>query len=116
VAACTLHTLWPHSLCACCPQRLRHAKKRVCMHTSRGQRLGWKLQLGDQAPVEPAAPRHDAHPQVQRGARDRLLSFLREEAERERLEEIERLKPIGTQLGPYTAYRCGIWEPGDAGV
>lgn len=38
--------------------------------------------------------------------RPRLLSFLREEAERERLEEIERLKPIGTQVGPYTEYRC----------
>jgi len=35
----------------------------------------------------------------------RLLSFLREEAERERLEEIERLKPIGTAVGPYTEYR-----------
>ncbi|KIY98604.1 hypothetical protein MNEG_9360 [Monoraphidium neglectum] len=44
----------------------------------------------------------------------RLLSFLREEAERERLEEIERLKPIGTQLGPYTAYRHGhvtVYDP-----
>ena len=36
----------------------------------------------------------------------RLLSFLREEAERERLEEVERLKPVGTAVGPYTEYRC----------
>lgn len=28
----------------------------------------------------------------------RFLAFLREEEERERLEEIERLKPIGTQV------------------
>ena len=28
----------------------------------------------------------------------RLLAFLREEEERERLEEIERLKPIGTPV------------------
>ena len=35
----------------------------------------------------------------------RLLAFLREEEERERLEEIERLKPIGTSVGPYMEYR-----------
>lgn len=29
----------------------------------------------------------------------KFLAFLREEEERERLEEIERLKPIGTQVG-----------------
>jgi hypothetical protein len=34
-----------------------------------------------------------------------LLAFLREEEERERLEEIERLKPIGTAVGPYMEYR-----------
>jgi hypothetical protein len=28
----------------------------------------------------------------------KLLSFLREEEERERLEEVERLKPIGTPV------------------
>ena len=28
----------------------------------------------------------------------RLLAFLREEEERERLEQIERMKPIGTQV------------------
>ncbi len=36
----------------------------------------------------------------------RLLAFLREEEERERLEEIERLKPIGTPVGAYLEYRC----------
>ena len=36
----------------------------------------------------------------------RLLAFLREEEERERLEEIERLKPIGTHVGSYLEYRC----------
>ncbi|GMH37248.1 hypothetical protein BSKO_05121 [Bryopsis sp. KO-2023] len=36
----------------------------------------------------------------------RFLTFLREEEERERLEEIERLKPIGTQVGSYLEYRC----------
>ena len=35
----------------------------------------------------------------------RLLAFLREEEERERLEEIERLRPIGTAVGPYMEYR-----------
>jgi hypothetical protein len=39
------------------------------------------------------------------GAR-RLLAFLREEEERERLEEIERLRPIGTAVGAYMEYRC----------
>ena len=28
----------------------------------------------------------------------RLLAFLREEEERERLEQLERMKPIGTQV------------------
>ena len=37
----------------------------------------------------------------------RLLAFLREEEERERLEEIERLKPIGTPVGSYLEYRWG---------
>jgi hypothetical protein len=37
----------------------------------------------------------------------RLLAFLRDEEERERLEEIERLKPIGTPVGAYLEYRCG---------
>eukprot|EP00884_Botryococcus_braunii_P015697 jgi/Botrbrau1/2810/Bobra.0125s0021.1 len=36
----------------------------------------------------------------------RFLAFLRDEAERERLEEIERLKPIGTQVGSFVEYRC----------
>lgn len=36
----------------------------------------------------------------------RFLAFLREEEERERLEEIERLKPIGTPVGSYLEYRC----------
>eukprot|EP00775_Hariotina_reticulata_P013287 gene13287-13418_t len=36
----------------------------------------------------------------------RLLAFLREEEERERLEEVERLRPIGTAVGPYMEYRC----------
>lgn len=36
----------------------------------------------------------------------RLLAFLREEEERERLEEIDRLKPIGTPVGAYLEYRC----------
>ncbi|DBA85904.1 TPA: hypothetical protein ACH3X1_005449 [Trebouxia sp. C0004] len=36
----------------------------------------------------------------------RLLAFLREEEERERLEQIERMKPIGTQVGSYMEYRC----------
>ena len=36
----------------------------------------------------------------------RLLAFLREEEERERLEEVERLKPIGTPVGAYLEYRC----------
>ncbi|MEW5310705.1 MAG: hypothetical protein WDW38_002476 [Sanguina aurantia] len=36
----------------------------------------------------------------------RLLAFLRDEEERERLEEIERLKPIGTPVGSYLEYRC----------
>lgn len=35
----------------------------------------------------------------------RLMAFLREEEERERLEEIERLKPIGTPVGAYLEYR-----------
>lgn len=35
----------------------------------------------------------------------RLLAFLREEEERERLEEIERLRPIGTAVGPFMEYR-----------
>jgi hypothetical protein len=35
----------------------------------------------------------------------RLLAFLRDEEERERLEEIERLKPIGTPVGAYLEYR-----------
>lgn len=35
----------------------------------------------------------------------RLLAFLREEEERERLEEMERLRPIGTAVGPYMEYR-----------
>lgn len=35
----------------------------------------------------------------------RLLAFLREEEERERLEEVERLRPIGTPVGPYMEYR-----------
>ncbi len=34
------------------------------------------------------------------------MAFLREEEERERLEEIERLKPIGTPVGSYLEYRC----------
>lgn len=38
----------------------------------------------------------------------RLLAFLREEEERERLEEIERLKPIGTPVGNYLEYRCKV--------
>eukprot|EP00803_Ostreobium_quekettii_P006145 evm.model.scf_58.17 EVM.evm.TU.scf_58.17 scf_58:148652-165934(+) len=36
----------------------------------------------------------------------KFLAFLREEGERERLAEIERLKPIGTQVGAYLEYRC----------
>ncbi|GFR42728.1 hypothetical protein Agub_g3646 [Astrephomene gubernaculifera] len=36
----------------------------------------------------------------------KFLAFLREEEERERLEEIERLKPIGTPVGSYLEYRC----------
>jgi hypothetical protein len=36
----------------------------------------------------------------------RLLAFLREEEERERLEEIERLRPIGTAVGAFMEYRC----------
>ncbi|PNW72944.1 hypothetical protein CHLRE_14g612700v5 [Chlamydomonas reinhardtii] len=36
----------------------------------------------------------------------KFLAFLREEEERERLEEIERLKPIGTPVGAYLEYRC----------
>jgi hypothetical protein len=36
----------------------------------------------------------------------RFLLFLREEEERERLEEIERLKPVGTEVGSYVEYRC----------
>ena len=35
----------------------------------------------------------------------KFLLFLRDELERERLEEIERLKPIGTQVGMYLEYR-----------
>jgi hypothetical protein len=35
----------------------------------------------------------------------RLLAFLREEEERERLEEIERLRPTGTAVGHYNEYR-----------
>ncbi len=42
--------------------------------------------------------------QVEKGL-SRLLAFLREEEERERLEEIERLKPIGTPVGSYLEYR-----------
>jgi len=43
----------------------------------------------------------------------RLLAFLREEEERERLEEIERLKPIGTPVGSYLEYRWGqAWSEG----
>ncbi|KAL6761433.1 hypothetical protein V8C86DRAFT_3131553 [Haematococcus lacustris] len=38
----------------------------------------------------------------------RFLAFLREEEERERLEEIERLKPIGTPVGAYLEYRCKV--------
>ncbi len=38
----------------------------------------------------------------------RLLAFLREEEERERLEEIERLKPIGTPVGGYLEYRWAL--------
>lgn len=40
----------------------------------------------------------------------RLLAFLREEEERERLEEIERLKPIGTPVGAYLEYRWACWR------
>ncbi len=41
----------------------------------------------------------------------RLLAFLREEEERERLEQIERMKPIGTQVRavlqlPQTSVQC----------
>lgn len=36
----------------------------------------------------------------------RFLAFLRDEEERERLEEVERLKPIGTPVGSYLEYRC----------
>lgn len=43
----------------------------------------------------------------------RLLAFLREEEERERLEEIERLRPIGTAVGPYMEYR---WVTSDTPV
>eukprot|EP00983_Pelagomonas_calceolata_P060057 1146208-Pelagomonas_calceolata.AAC.7 len=45
--------------------------------------------------------------QVDKGL-SRLLQFLREEEERERLEEIERLKPIGTPVGSYLEYRCKV--------
>lgn len=38
----------------------------------------------------------------------RLLAFLREEEEREKAEEIERLKPIGTPVGAYLEYRCKV--------
>ena len=38
----------------------------------------------------------------------KFLAFLRDEQERERLEEIERLKPIGTQVGSYLEYRLKI--------
>lgn len=40
----------------------------------------------------------------------RLLAFLREEEERERLEEIERLKPIGTPVGAYLEYRSVVFD------
>ena len=41
----------------------------------------------------------------------RLLAFLREEEERERLEQIERMKPIGTQvLYPLLKLLCSLME------
>jgi hypothetical protein len=40
----------------------------------------------------------------------RLLAFLREEEERERLEEIERLKPIGTPVRRGGEGREGGWH------
>jgi len=43
----------------------------------------------------------------------RLLAFLREEEERERLEEVERLRPIGTAVGPYMEYRSAIGRNAD---
>lgn len=36
----------------------------------------------------------------------RFLAFLRDEEERERLEQIELLKPVGQDVGSYTEYRC----------
>lgn len=44
-----------------------------------------------------STPIHTIDAQVEEGL-SRLLSFLREEEERERLEEVERLKPIGTPV------------------
>ena len=38
----------------------------------------------------------------------KLLTFLREEEERERLEEVERLKPIGTPVGHYAVFLAPI--------
>lgn len=40
----------------------------------------------------------------------RLLAFLREEEERERLEQIERMKPIGTQVLTLTLYCFLCWH------
>jgi hypothetical protein len=42
------------------------------------------------------------------GVAHSLLAFLREEEERERLEEAERLRPIGTPVGPYMEYRHAV--------
>eukprot|EP00210_Caulerpa_lentillifera_P006016 g5750.t1 len=36
----------------------------------------------------------------------RFLAFLRDQHETERLAEIERLRPVGTQVGSYLEYRC----------
>jgi hypothetical protein len=56
----------------------------------------------------PAALQLPAGPRGAPPAACRLLVFLREEEERERQAEIERLKPIGTPVGPYLEYRCKV--------
>lgn len=46
----------------------------------------------------------------------KFLEFLREEEERDRLEEIERLKPIGTQTGNWIEYKVKVLHDAEEGT
>eukprot|EP00798_Chlamydomonas_sp_ICE-L_P031205 gene31205-6354_t len=64
-----------------------------------------ETRLGVRKKIPPIACRPGYKSKVEEGL-SRLLAFLREEEVRERLEEVERLKPIGTPVGAYLEYRC----------